>query len=202
MITIIDYDIGNVGSIVNMLDYLGIKSNLTRSKNELLNAEKIILPGVGSFDAAISKLNDLGFSELIEQKVKYDKVPILGICLGMQLLLDSSEEGNSSGFGFIKGKSKKFEFDNLKVPHMGWNFVKEINSDTLLSNPISRFYFVHSYYVSLENQSDAWMTTNYGIDFVSAIRKGNIWGVQFHPEKSHVYGMNLLKEFNGFVYAK
>lgn len=198
MITIIDYGVGNLGSIESMFNYLGIESITTSNLEDIKIAQKILLPGVGAYDSAMIKLNELGFTELIKEKVLIDKTPILGICLGMQLLLEKSQEGKLNGFGFIKGEAIKFEEKNLKTPHMGWNFV-DINKSSAgdfssLDKP--RFYFVHSYYARLKNEDDIWMTSHYGKNFTSAIWKDNIFGVQFHPEKSHKFGMEIFNAFN------
>ena len=196
MIGIIDYGMGNVGSVESMINHLGYyKTKIVKTPEELNDVDKIILPGVGTFDNGVKNLKDSGlFAELNTQALIQNK-PVLGICLGMQLLMDKSEEGKLKGFGWIKGKCKKFVFDNkkLKVPHMGWNDVIPINNR--LCNEISRFYFVHSYYAECKNKNNIMLETNYGIKFVSGISNKNIFGVQFHPEKSHKYGMKLMKKF-------
>lgn len=198
MITIIDYGVGNLGSIENMLNYLGIDSLITSDIKKIENSKKILLPGVGAYDTAMDKLNDLGFTDLIKEKVMQDKTPILGICLGMQLLLEKSEEGKIDGFGFVEGEAIKFKDKKLKIPHMGWNHV-DVNKGEIEDNLFTdelRFYFVHSYYAKLKRKEDVWMSTNYGCNFTSAIWKDNIFGVQFHPEKSHKFGMEIFKKFN------
>ena len=201
MITIIDYGLGNLGSIENMLKYLQINYVTSGERDEISRAEKILLPGVGSYDSAMSKLNEKGFSDIIREKVLKEGVPILGICLGMQLLFNKSTEGQIDGLGLIKGHVTKFNLkdEKLKTPHMGWNSVN-LKQNSLyvkdFQNENIRFYFVHSYYAKVDNQEDEWMTTNYGHDFCSAVRRGSILGVQFHPEKSHKYGMTIFKEFN------
>ncbi len=198
MITIIDYGMGNVGSIQNMLKYLGFSSIITNDPDMIRKAEKIILPGVGAFDTAMERINSSGLRDLLDQKALYDKVPILGICLGMQLLTESSEEGSSSGLGWVAAKTLRFPPSNdLKVPHMGWNTVK-VNNINLLTDELgedTRFYFVHSYYVKVENERHSILKTHYGFDFDSAIQKENIYGVQFHPEKSHRFGKLLFTNF-------
>ncbi|MDO8368155.1 MAG: imidazole glycerol phosphate synthase subunit HisH [Saprospiraceae bacterium] len=196
MITIIDYGMGNIGSIVNMLKKLGIKSQTTISPIELLEAEKIILPGVGAFDNAMEKLNRLGFSEVIRKKA-VEGTPILGICLGMQLLGTSSEEGVLDGLNLIPAKIRKFcPVGKLKVPHMGWNRVRPLNQEMYQNLEENRFYFVHSYYFDAEEENDIAGTTDYGIRFASSVRRRNVYGAQFHPEKSHKYGMQFLRNFN------
>jgi len=191
---------GNVASIQNILKRCNHQSIISNDPKVIEEADKLILPGVGSFDYGISNLEKLGIAEVLKKKVLIDKIPLLGICLGMQLLADSSEEGSLKGLGFIKAQSKKFEFNgqrNLKVPHMGWNYVEAQKNTPLFNNAYEemRFYFVHSYFVQCENDNDILGTTNYGHTFTSMINKDNIYGFQFHPEKSHKYGMLLLKNF-------
>ncbi len=200
MITIIDYRMGNLGSITNMLNKIGVECLVTNNITEVERAEKLILPGVGSFDNAINNLNQLNLIEVIKHKAINEKIPILGICLGMQLLSEKSEEGSLPGLSLIHGEVKKFKFSELnalKIPHMGWNLVNKVQSNPLIDNlpSDSRFYFVHSYHFVCYNKSDILLTTNYGYEFVSAIAKSNILGVQFHPEKSHRFGLQLLKNF-------
>ena len=200
MITIIDYRMGNLGSITNMLNKIGVECLVTNNITEVERAEKLILLGVGSFDNAINNLNQLNLIEVIKHKAINEKIPILGICLGMQLLSEKSEEGSLPGLSLIHGEVKKFKFSELnalKIPHMGWNLVNKVQSNPLIDNlpSDSRFYFVHSYHFVCYNKSDILLTTNYGYEFVSAIAKSNILGVQFHPEKSHRFGLQLLKNF-------
>ncbi|CAL7963045.1 Imidazole glycerol phosphate synthase subunit HisH 2 [Gammaproteobacteria bacterium] len=201
MIVIIDYGMGNFGSILNMLKRIGVSASITSDREQIQKASKIILPGVGSFDSAMNRLLALNVICALEKKVLQEKVPILGICLGMQLLTKKSEEGDVSGLGWIDAVVKKFkpssEYPNLKVPNMGWNIVKFARTNRLLNQQEldSRFYFVHSYYVSCCNENDVIMTSNYGGDFVAAFEHENIFGVQFHPEKSHRYGIEVFKNF-------
>jgi imidazole glycerol-phosphate synthase subunit HisH len=199
MITIIDYGMGNVSSIINMLKKLNIDSLLTSNIQEIERSEKIILPGVGSFDVAITELHTRNLWQIINKKALRDKVPVLGICLGMQLLCSSSEEGQKSGFGWINAECKKFDSDKetkLKVPCMGWNYVKCKENNLLFKGlEKAKFYFVHSYYVVCEAVENTIATAEYGAEYNAAIQKDNIYGVQFHPEKSHKYGMKLLKNF-------
>ena len=197
MIVIVDYKMGNSGSIKNMINKIGHKSLVSSHKDDILNASKIILPGVGSFDRAIQNINQLKLKESLDYVALTKKVPVLGICLGMQLMTSESEEGNLQGLGWIKGECKKFEFTSLRIPHMGWNYVK-VNANVDLTDKMDnnyKFYFVHSYYVSLHDKTNTILSTNYGIDFCSAYKYGNIFGVQFHPEKSHKFGMQLLTNF-------
>jgi glutamine amidotransferase len=200
MITIIDYGLGNLGSIQNMLKRIGATSFLTSDINDILKAEKLLLPGVGAFDTAMKKIEELNLKEIICDKVNLQKTPILGICLGMQLLMEGSEEGILPGLGLIKGKAYHFRNHidkKLKIPHMGWNDVT-IHNESILTKGFfdeMRFYFVHSYYVKTENSDDSMLECNYGIDFDAAVHKDNIYGTQFHPEKSHKFGMQLLHNF-------
>lgn len=199
MITIIDYGMGNIGSILNMLKRIGVRAIVSSKIEDIEDANRLILPGVGAFDNGISNLGERKLTTILNKKVIGDKIPILGICLGMQLLTKSSEEGNLKGLGFINAKTIKFKFNNnLKIPNMGWNFIKQEKKSKLFLglDRNSRFYFVHSYYVVCENKEDIIATTDYGLIFVSAFERKNIFGVQFHPEKSHKFGMQLLKNFS------
>ena len=199
MITIIDYDMGNPRSIMNMLQRLGFNSEITRDHKKIENAKKVILPGVGSFDTAMKNLDNYGLTEPLSKKALIDKVPFLGICLGMQILTNSSEEGELPGLGWINGRALKFKSNaDIKVPHMGWNYIKSNPNSKICFNldPQSRFYFVHSYYVQVTNSEHSSMKTNYSLEFDSGIENDNIFGVQFHPEKSHKFGMHILKNFS------
>ncbi len=200
MIAIIDYGIGNLGSIQNMIKRMGGKSVITAKPEEIQSAAKLLLPGVGAFDNGMNHLKETGLIDLLNKRVLDEKVPVIGICLGMQLLMESSEEGKEPGLGWVKGKVKKFKFDagsNLKIPHMGWNLVEPQKQTPLSANLYeeSRFYFVHSYYVDCANREDVMFTTKYGIEFTSGLQHGNIYGAQFHPEKSHKFGMRLFENF-------
>lgn len=199
MITIIDYNTCNVGSISNMLKKLGFDSIITKDPEIIYKASKIILPGVGAFDKGMENLETLGIVPIIKNRVLKDGIPILGICLGMQLITNSSEEGNKQGLCLIDAATKKFNFSKnaLRVPHMGWNRPSSIKQYTLFKglSAEARFYFVHSYYVDCMIQEDVSMLCNYGIEFSCAIERENIFGVQFHPEKSHKYGMKVLQNF-------
>jgi glutamine amidotransferase len=199
VITIIDYGMGNLGSIKNMFRRIKVESEITGDKNQIAMAEKILLPGVGAFDAAMEKINTAGLSDILNKKTLEDKTPTLGICLGMQLLTKSSEEGKLPGLGWIDANTVKFNPNSsLKIPHMGWNTVNiKKQSPLLIDLPDEpRFYFVHSYYVSCNDTSDVLTTTHYGIDFHSIIQHDNIYGAQFHPEKSHKFGMKILENFS------
>jgi glutamine amidotransferase len=200
MITIIDYGAGNLGSIQNMIRKIGFKSKISSNKEDILNAEKLILPGVGSFDFGMNQLNKSGLIDILNLKVLEEKIPILGICLGVQLFTNQSEEGDLKGLSWFNAETVKFNFNEsnkLKIPHMGWNEVIKIKDSRLLEDMSleSRYYFVHSYHLKCNDPKDALLETNYGYNFVSAIEKNNIVGVQFHPEKSHKFGMEILYNF-------
>lgn len=200
MIVIIDYGMGNLGSVANMLKKNGAESRISSLPEDIEKADKIILPGVGAFDTGMKQLNELNLISVLNKKVLEERIPVLGICLGMQLLAQESQEGVSRGLGWLKAKVVKFKFSenaqNLKIPHMGWNFVKICKESRLISDfvPESRFYFVHSYHIVCD-RDDVLMETEYGYRFASAVQKDNIYGVQFHPEKSHRFGMQLFKNF-------
>lgn len=199
MISIINYGLGNLGSIQNMLKKIGYESSIINSPDELEGATKIILPGVGAFDSGMEHLNKGGWIEKLSQKVLVEKTPTLGICLGMQLMCRGSEEGSLPGLNWVEADVKRFKFNDpkLKVPHIGWNFVFEEKSSKLFlnSDPEKRFYFVHSFYVAADREEDILLKSKYGIEFTSAFEKDNIVGMQFHPEKSHKFGLSILKNF-------
>lgn len=198
MIAILDYGIGNLKSIYNMFKKVGIDSIITSDIETIKKADKYLLPGVGSFDHGINSLKNTSFFETLEKEVLINKKPILGICLGMQLLTNSSEEGIEKGLGWIDAKTIKFDLDDisLSIPHMGWNKTNPTNTYDIFKNlDENRFYFVHSYHVVCENDKNILAMANYGIPFTCSIYKDNIYGVQFHPEKSHKFGMQLLKNF-------
>ena len=197
-ILIIDYGMGNIGSLRNMFRRIGVEVSVAVDEASILKAEKLLLPGVGAFDAAMSRLNSTGIGAAVRHRAVNEQVPLLGICLGMQLLTDSSEEGRLPGLGIIPAQTRRFvAADDRKVPHMGWNLVRQTAPSPLTSHlePESRFYFVHSYYVRTEDRADSILSANYGIEFDAAIQRGNVFGAQFHPEKSHRYGMALLNAF-------
>ena len=199
MVTIIDYGMGNLGSVLNMFKRIGAPAQISNDLDVIAKAKKILLPGVGAFDAAMERIENAGLLPVLNYKAKEEQVPVLGICLGMQLLTQSSEEGTRAGLGWVDAKTIRFAFSDsmLKVPHMGWNLVHVKNTDRLVDDlpQASRFYFVHSYHVHCNRQEDVLMTTNYGISFHSIIHHNNIYGAQFHPEKSHKYGMKFLANF-------
>tara|TARA_B110000908_G_C10193994_1_gene421934 strand:+ start:607 stop:1215 length:609 start_codon:yes stop_codon:yes gene_type:complete len=200
MIIIVDYGMGNLGSVFNMFKRIGVASKITSDLEKIKSAKKLLLPGVGSFDKAMERINTSGIKEVLDQKVLVEETPILGICLGMQLLTNSSEEGIENGLGYINASAKKFVFNDnkMKVPHMGWNIVKKA-TPSLLTQDIkeeSRFYFVHTYYVEVMHQKNSILKTNYGLEFDSAIQHKNVYGTQFHPEKSHKFGIKILKNFS------
>jgi imidazole glycerol-phosphate synthase subunit HisH len=201
MIVIIDYGMGNLGSIQNLLKRIGYASVISSSPEEILNASKLILPGVGSFDNGMENIQERGLVDVFNEKVLKMKTPVLGICLGCQLITKSSEEGILPGLGWIDARTIRFSFpednNNLKIPHMGWNMARVCKSDPLVDdlNKDQRFYFVHSYHVVCEREEDILMKSFYGYDFVSAVKNNNVVGVQFHPEKSHRFGMHFMKNW-------
>ena len=199
-VTIIDYGIGNIGSIANMIRKSDFNPIIITKPEKLRESIKIILPGVGSFDHAMKTLNDDGWLNILNEMVIEHKVPVLGICLGMQLMCKGSEEGVLPGLSWIDAEVKRFNpqvEENLKIPHMGWNTITPRNNSELLNSfeVEQRFYFVHSYHVVCNNPLDIDGTSSHGYEFVSAFHHENIYGVQFHPEKSHRFGMNLLNNF-------
>ena len=201
MINIIDLGVSNVASVANMVKKVGGSPNIISDHSELNNTKsnKAILPGVGSFDSAMKMLNRGNWFNSLNQYIENSSNSILGICLGMQIMFNRSEEGQLEGLKWIDGDIRKFQFEDkkLKVPHMGWNFVSPKKDDVLFqsSSERQRFYFVHSFFASCNDKNDVLSLTNYGIDFVSSVQKNNIYGVQFHPEKSHRYGMHIINNF-------
>jgi len=202
MIVIVDYGMGNLGSILNMLKKVGAPEAMASSNpGDIECADKLILPGVGAFDTGMQKLRETGLIGLLNEKILQAKTPTLGICLGMQLIGKISEEGELPGLGWIDAECVRFRFDAgkppLKIPHMGWNTVKIQRQGTLFKDMYAepRFYFVHSYHLVSHNPEDILSTTDYGYEFVSAIQRENIMATQFHPEKSHKFGMKLYKNF-------
>lgn len=200
MITIVNYGMGNLGSLQNMFKRLGVNASIEADPVLIGQAKKLILPGVGAFDAAMMRINSLpGLREILEYKARVEKVPILGVCLGMQLLTDSSQEGEMDGLGWIPGKTIRLPLQSgFKVPHMGWNIAQPTQRPSPLTSNLEsdpRYYFVHSYCVHVENPEHSLMRTSYGVEFDAAIGCENIFGVQFHPEKSHKFGMQILKNF-------
>jgi len=200
MIVIIDYGVGNLASVQNMFRKVGASDvHVSGDEKIIAKADKILLPGVGAFDAGMNNLEKTGLIPVLNQKALIEKVPVLGICLGMQMMTKKSEEGTKAGLGWIDAETIKFRPDpslNLKVPNMGWNYIKVLRENPLVEmNSKSRFYFVHSYYVKCIDESQSLATSNFGIDFTCMVNKGNIYGAQFHPEKSLKFGMKVLDNF-------
>jgi glutamine amidotransferase len=204
MIVIVDYGLGNPASVKNMLRKAGYPADVTADHAAIRSASRLILPGVGAFDHGMQNLADRGLIDVLNEAALERKVPILGICLGLQLMSRRSEEGVLPGLGWFAADTIRFTFPadagDLRVPHMGWNTVSN-RADTFLSEQMpsdARFYFVHSYHVRCDNPADVALTAPYGGDVVAAAVKGNIAGTQFHPEKSHKFGLALLKSFAGW----
>lgn len=198
MITIVDYGVGNIGSLVNMFRRIGHQAELSGDPERIATADRLLLPGVGAFDVATEKLRSGGFDEAIHAHVRTGR-PVLGICLGMQLLLDASEEGTSAGLGLIPGGSVRFDDSaDLRVPHMGWNQLDVRKPAKLVEGlPADhRFYFVHSYRVVVADERDELARSDYGGDFTSMVNRENVTGAQFHPEKSHAFGMQMLDQWS------
>lgn len=201
MIVIIDYGIGNLASVLNMFKKIGVKDVVVSGDKELISkADKLLLPGVGAFDAGMTNLENSGLIPVLNKKVLEEKVPILGICLGMQLLTKKSEEGVKAGLSWIDAETIKFDPDpslKLKVPNMGWAYIDVKRENKLLNSGVKdRFYFVHSYYVKCLDPQQSIATSNFGDDFTCAVNKENIYGTQFHPEKSLKFGMKVLENFS------
>ena len=202
MITIIDYGLGNIGAFLNMYKRMNIPAKAARTAGEVEDAERIVLPGVGAFDHAMELLEASGMRPLLEDKVAVQKVPVVGICVGMQILADTSEEGQGRGLGWVPGTVRHFRSmptpEGLPLPHMGWNDVDPVAADGGLFCGLARdarFYFLHSFYYECADPADRAATATYGAPFACAVRRDNVWGVQFHPEKSHHFGAMLLKNF-------
>ncbi|GAB3468039.1 imidazole glycerol phosphate synthase subunit HisH [Polaromonas eurypsychrophila] len=199
MIVIVDYEIGNLAAIANMFNRLGAPCEITANPEKIENAEKLVLPGNGAFDACMHSLRATGLIPLLNDKVLNKKTPLVGICVGAQMLGHSSEEGNEAGLGWMDMKVKRFPaLPNLRIPHMGWCHVKNASPAHPLFEELSedaRFYFVHSYFLDPADAEDVLLRATYGVEFAAAVGKDNIVGVQFHPEKSHRFGKQLLAQF-------
>lgn len=200
-ITIIDYGMGNIRSIVKALERIHVTVNVSADHDVIANASKLILPGVGHFSNGMKRLQELNLIEILNKKVVSEKIPILGICLGMQLFTSYSEEGDCNGLGWVDARTIKFSINNriFKIPHMGWNNLIVKKKSVILTGieDSDTFYFVHSFHVVCSNFIDVLCITNYGMDFTSVFQCDNIIGMQFHPEKSHKAGLQLLKNFCG-----
>lgn len=204
MIGIIDAGIGNVGSIRNMFKKIGVAAEIVSDTEGIARATKLVLPGVGAFDAGMSRLHASGLLPSIEDRALTDRIPVLGICLGMQLMTQGSDEGSQPGLGWVAARTHRFlpeQLARLRVPHMGWNRVHPVRAHALTDNldEEGAFYFVHSYYVRCAEPANVLLTAHHGIEFVASFEHGNLLGVQFHPEKSHRYGMQLLRNFAGIT---
>jgi glutamine amidotransferase len=201
MITIINYGSGNINAIGNIYERQKIPFRIADRPEEVNGSEKIILPGVGAFDETIAMLDESGFREILDREVLESRVPVLGICVGMQILANKSEEGKLPGLGWIGGEVKKIDKNLLiqkpKIPHLGWNSIEVIKKNALFENVDQEegFYFLHSYYFECFNEEDVLSHTFYGKNFASSVNNQNIYGVQFHPEKSHQNGIKLLENF-------
>lgn len=200
MISVIDYGVCNLGSMLNMLRKVGAEAELVSTAAALERAGKLVLPGVGAFDNGIGALRERGLAEALRKRVLQDKVPLLGVCLGMQMLGRRSEEGGMEGLGLIDAEVRRFQFapdSRNKVPHMGWNLLAQRRDGPLLRElgARSRFYFCHSYHLVCADPGDVLATADYGGEFVAVLQHDNVYGVQFHPEKSHRFGMALLHNF-------
>jgi len=200
-VVVVNAGIGNLGAIPNMLKRLGTTARITADAGEIAAAGRIILPGVGAFDAAMQSLADLGLVEVLNHKALDECVPILGVCLGMELLGAGSEEGRLPGLGWIEGRAIRFRSNDggpvVRIPHMGWNYVRPTANGGLFAElgTSPRFYFAHSYHFVSEDEADVAGVTRYGYPFVSAVHRGNISGIQFHPEKSHRFGLQVFRNF-------
>lgn len=200
MIALLDYGLGNIQAFANIYRNLGIEASPARTAADLRAASRIILPGVGSFDWAMTRLQESGLRAALDKEVLIEKKPILGVCVGMQMMAYSSEEGKLPGLGWIDATVLKFDAHLIKskthLPHMGWNDVIPARMDTLFSGlDAPRYYFLHSYFMKTAREDNVLAISSYGVRFASAVRFGNVYGTQFHPEKSHWWGVRLLKNF-------
>jgi glutamine amidotransferase len=200
MIAIVDYGMGNTGSLANMIQKAGGRAIVTARRDDIEAASKLVLPGVGYFDQAVKNLHDLDLFSLVDRRVAADRVPILAICLGAQLVTERSEEGELPGFGWVKGRTVRFSFtpdSRLKIPHMGWNEITVRKEHPVFRGMYEdpRFYFVHSYHIVCDRPEDVLATAVHGYEFCAAVQRDNIVATQFHPEKSHKYGLKLVTNF-------
>ncbi len=201
MLAIVNYGVGNLASIFNMFKKIGVESVIADKPAQIENADKIILPGIGAFDHCMQQFNHSGLRPIVENSVFNKNIPVLGVCVGCQMLMESSEEGSEKGLAWLKGNVVRFRKEklpqNCKVPHMGWTDVRPVNNG-IIYNGISepRFYFVHSYHVMADDVSDVTGFSEYGYEFTASVGKNHIQGVQFHPEKSHKFGMQLYTNFS------
>ena len=201
MIALVDYGCGNIQAFAYIYKRLNVPFRVIRSENELANAKKIILPGVGAFDWAMTRLNESGLREMLDELVLENQLPIMGVCVGMQMMANQSEEGVSDGLGWIDAEVKRFDVSKLTqrtyLPHMGWNDVVSVKEDPLMADLASdaRFYFLHSYYVAPTKGDQVLAESDYGRKFAAIVKCKNVYGVQFHPEKSHFWGISMLKNF-------
>lgn len=203
MIALVDYGLGNIQAFANIYRHLGIEAAAARTANDLRTASRIILPGVGAFDWAMTRLQESGLREALDEEVLGAKKPVLGICVGMQMMARASEEGKLPGLGWIDATVERFDTRLLEskthLPHMGWNDARPVRTDTLFSGlDAPRYYFLHSYFMKTDREENVLATSNYGVTFTSAVQAGNVYGTQFHPEKSHQWGVRLLKNFAEF----
>ena len=203
MIAVIDYGLGNIAAFLNVFKRLNLEASVARSAEDIFQATRFILPGVGSFDRAMQRLRESGMCEALTERVVGDEAPVLGVCVGMQMLARSSEEGEEAGLGWIDGSVKGLESlqhtAKLPLPHMGWNDVEPAGENGLFSEfePGAKFYFLHSYYLECDRPKDTAAIAIYGTQFSCAVSRRNVHGVQFHPEKSHHFGSRLLENFAG-----
>lgn len=200
MIGIVDYGLGNVQAFENIYRRLGFSVCSVKTPDELIKSDRLILPGVGAFDWAMQRLQGSGMLEALNHRVLQEGIPVLGVCVGMQIMAYDSEEGKEKGLGWIPGRVKRFKdgwfTQTTHLPHMGWNSIMAKPTEQLFKEIVApEYYFLHSYYFEPEQEDHVIARTNYGIEFASAVRKGNIWATQFHPEKSHHWGINLLNNF-------
>jgi glutamine amidotransferase len=196
MVSIIDYGMGNVASVQKALNFLNIKSIITNEHSVIKDSTIILLPGVGSFAQGMENLNERNLVDLLTEEVKIKQKPFLGICLGMQLIMeDGNEPYECKGLGWVEGEVKKFELLDLNIPHMGWNNIQILNNKYYNNLENTDFYFIHSFHVKTTNDQDIAATVNYGFDVVASIQKDNIFATQFHPEKSQAAGLSVLKNF-------